>query len=121
VPMQFHVPLGDLAPFIHAIPSELRRRLAFEGVVADMARCATVRFFLMERPDPAQDNRAIARELLRLARQHGGGAYATGAQFLDQAEEVYGEDRLRRMTAFHTAMDPTERLSPGTAFSGTQE
>jgi hypothetical protein len=45
VPMQFHVPLGDLAPFIHAIPSELRRRLAFEGVVADMARCATVASF----------------------------------------------------------------------------
>jgi FAD/FMN-containing dehydrogenase len=75
----------------------------------------------MERPDPAQDNRAIARELLRLARQHGGGAYATGAQFLDQAEEVYGEDRLRRMTAFHTAMDPNERFNPGSGFSATQE
>jgi FAD/FMN-containing dehydrogenase len=121
VPMQFHVPLGELAPFIHAIPAELRRRLAFEGVMADIARCATVRFFLMERPDPAQDNTAVARELLRLARQHGGGAYATGAHFLDQAEEVYGEDRLRRMTALHAAMDPAERLNPGMAFSATQE
>jgi len=79
VPMQFQVPLGELAPFIQSIPSELRRRLAFEGVVADVARCATVRFFLMERPDPSQDNLALAHELLRLAKQHGGEAYATGA------------------------------------------
>jgi FAD/FMN-containing dehydrogenase len=48
VPSQCRVPLGELSGVLHAIPAEVRRKLAFEGVVADTARCVKLRFFLLE-------------------------------------------------------------------------
>ena len=121
VPMQFRLPLGKLAGFTHAIRPELRRNLAFEGVVADLAQCVTVRFFLLERPGAADGNLKAARELLLLAKQAGGEVYATGGFFLDQAEAVFGAELLHKMVLFRRAIDPQDRLNPGKAFGPPAE
>ncbi|MHB8617989.1 MAG: FAD-binding oxidoreductase, partial [Chloroflexota bacterium] len=116
IPMQFRLPPGTLAELISTIRPELRSRLAFEGVVGDTARCLTVRFFLLDRPETAEENFEAARELLALTKRVGGNIYATGAFFLEEAEDVFGPDRLARMAAFREDADPDGRLNPGKAF-----
>ena len=116
VPMQFRVPLGKLAELAQAIQPELRRKLAFEGVMAGVAKSVTVRFFLTDRPETAEDNLLVAHELLRLAKQVGGEVHATGAVFLEEAEAVFGAEHLSKMILLGHALDPDGRFNPGKAF-----
>ncbi len=119
VPMQFRVPMSNLAKLIEALPRDRRRDLAFEGVASDVATapCVALRFFLLEPPAGGGANYEIARELLLLAKQFGGKVYGTGAFFPDEAEDVFGPERLGKLAAFRRATDPADRLNPGKAFT----
>ncbi|MBV9120327.1 MAG: FAD-binding oxidoreductase [Chloroflexi bacterium] len=116
-PMHFRLPLGQFGAFVQALPDGLRRILGFEGVVADTARCLTLRLFFTEEPENEAAAAEIARALLTIAKEHGGQVYATGAPYLDQAEDVYGERRLHWLRALHGMVDPDDRLNPGHGFT----
>jgi hypothetical protein len=119
VPTQFRVPVSNLAKLIEALPRDLRRGLAFEGVAADVATapCVTLRFFLLQPPADGGDNYEVAHELLLLAKQFGGQVYGTGTFFPEEAQDVFGPERLGKLAAFHRAADPADRLNPGKAFT----
>jgi FAD/FMN-containing dehydrogenase len=116
VPMQFRLELGRLHELLAALGPALRSRLAFEAVAASRPSAIAVRFFLTEQPGSPAENATIARHLLAAAKELGGDTYSTGLYFLDEAEAVYGAEHLRRLTEFHAATDPLDRLNPGKGF-----
>jgi FAD/FMN-containing dehydrogenase len=78
ISVQFQAPVSTLAKFVQGIPLDLRRRLAFEGIMADGGRSMAVRFFLPEVSDAADHSQQqAARDLGDLATRLGVDMYAT--------------------------------------------
>jgi len=116
LPMQFHLPLGEASAMVRSIPDKLRKELAFEAVVTDRGAGIILRLFFVERQSSVDEAGRVARQLLGLAKRVGGGAYTTGALYLDEAEAVFGAERLRQLAEFRQLVDPDDRLNPGRAF-----
>jgi FAD/FMN-containing dehydrogenase len=76
VPMQFRFPSGVLSQVIRDVPVELRRHVAFEGVVNGPSDGVVVRFFLTDAHAGAKDAVATASQLLAMAVRHGGESLA---------------------------------------------
>jgi FAD/FMN-containing dehydrogenase len=115
IPMQFQLPLGRAAEFDAGVRAQLPR-LAVEGVVTDAGKAVVLRYFFAERPVSIEDNIRAARDLLALAKRLGGRVYSTGAVFTEEAEAVFGAQRLKDIDAFRHVVDPDGRLNPGLAF-----
>lgn len=115
VPMQYQLPPGRLSELFARIEPRLRARLALEAVAVAEGKTLVARLFFVE-PVAPDENARVARELLGLAKEAGGGCYTTGALYLDQAEAVFGADRLAELQTFHQTVDPDNRLNPGRGF-----
>ena len=116
IPMQLRLPFGRLSALLAKIPPKVRAALAFEGVIADQALSVVLRFFFTQWAHSADENRRMVANLIELGKQAGGETYATGAFFLDEAEAVYGRDKLERLRSFREAIDPSNRFNPGKGF-----
>ena len=116
IPMQFRLPLGRLAALEQRIPPRIRLDLAYEGVVADRARCLTLRFFLRNKAASPRHNFHLALELLQLVKSLGGEIYATGAYFTDEADVIYSDGHFERIDRFRACYDPGNLFNPGKAF-----
>ncbi len=115
LPMQYRLPGGRLSAMLAAVPPELRTRLAVEAAVVDGGRTVVARVFFTERAR-SNENARVAADLLKLAKQEGGRCYTTGAVYLDEAEAVYGPERLAELRGFRQIADPDNRLNPGRGF-----
>ncbi|MBU0495873.1 MAG: FAD-binding oxidoreductase [Chloroflexi bacterium] len=130
VPAEVIVPLKNLGPALAEIERIIKQPLAIEG----MALRGDEVLFLGFIPHDARSllyNMAFGLSLsvIKLAKRHGGRAYASGLYFAREAENILGADRLRRLREFKAQtdrqgiMNPGKVLSPGLmgAFMGLAE
>ena len=60
----------------------------------------------------------LALTVLKIAKENGGRAYATGLYFASEAEHVLGAERVRRLREFKPQVDPQGLFNPGKVLGG---
>ncbi len=124
-PSEVVVPLSNLGQALHEIESRIKLPMLMEGMVtahpvSGEADDVTLLGFILHDERKFSFNFAfgLALTALKVARKHGGRAYATGLYFTGEAERVLGADRLRRLREFKSQVDPRGLFNPGKVLGG---
>ncbi len=123
VPAEVTVPLAELAAALDGIAARVHRPLAIEGLVSRLPQGGYEAALLGLIPHDERRwgyNAAfgLALSVLRVAKAHGGRAYATGLYFAGEAGRVLGAERLHRLRAFKAQADPQGIMNPGKVLGG---
>ncbi|MFN2291264.1 MAG: FAD-binding and (Fe-S)-binding domain-containing protein [Anaerolineae bacterium] len=124
-PSEVVVPLANLASALQEIEKRIGLPMLMEGMVTThpqngVADDVTLLGFILHDERKLTFNFAfgLALSVLKIAKENGGRAYATGLYFTNEADAVLGADRLQRLRAFKQQVDPRGLLNPGKVLSG---
>jgi Fe-S oxidoreductase/FAD/FMN-containing dehydrogenase len=124
-PSEVVVPLSNLAAALQAIEKRIGLPMLMEGMVTTHplsgdADDVTLLGFILHDERKLTFNFAfgLALSVLKIAKENGGRAYATGLYFTNEAKEVLGAERVERLRAFKQEVDPAGLLNPGKVLSG---
>lgn len=118
-PAEVLLPLDNLARALQQIETRVRLPMVLEGLVAGNGEVTLLGFILHdERKFTFNFAFGLALTVLRIAKENGGRAYATGLYFAREAQNVLGADRLRRLREFKGRVDPRGLLNPGKVLEG---
>jgi FAD/FMN-containing dehydrogenase len=124
VPADVVVPLAALGDFCNAVQREITRPLAVHGVVVRAAgmgppEVALHGFVPSDSPESRRPlDPSLAREVVRMAEEHGGRPYGLGLYFARWATRAMGGHRRNRLRAFKRQEDPHDLMNPGKMFGG---
>jgi FAD/FMN-containing dehydrogenase len=119
VPAEVIVPLSTLGEALGEIEAKVRQPLVKEGVVIRESTNGKPEVVILgfipsdQRKFSFNFVFGLVLTILKIARNHGGRAYATGLYLSKKASEVLGEERLKRLKSFKTQVDPKSILNPG--------
>jgi FAD/FMN-containing dehydrogenase len=65
-----------------------------------------------------RDNFILSLTIMKIAENDGGRPYATGLSFAGKAGRILGTERLERLKAFKSRLDPCNILNPGKVMQG---
>ena len=124
-PSEVVVPLSNLAAALQAIEKRIGLPILMEGMVTTHplsgdADDVTLLGFILHDERKLTFNFAfgLALSVLKIAKENGGRAYATGLYFTNEADAVLGAERVERLRAFKQEVDPAGLLNPGKVLSG---
>ena len=118
-PAEVLVPLANLGKALGEIESRISLPMVMEGMLDRDGRVTLLGFILHdERKFSFNFAFALALTVLRIAKENGGGAYATGLYFANEAKNVFGAERLERLRQFKAQVDPARMLNPGKVLGG---
>jgi Fe-S oxidoreductase/FAD/FMN-containing dehydrogenase len=119
-PAEVIVPLDRLEPVLAAIEARIELPMLIEAMVDAADDEVTLLGFILHDERKFTFNFAfgLALSVLKVAKENGGRAYATGLYFSNEAERVLGAERLRRMREFKREMDPQDLFNPDKVLSG---
>ncbi|MBN1657575.1 MAG: FAD-binding oxidoreductase, partial [Anaerolineae bacterium] len=119
-PSEVVVPLSNVGPALRAIEQRIALPMLMEGMVDAANDEVTLLGFILHDERKFTFNFAfgLALSVLKIARQNGGRAYATGLYFTNEAERVLGAGRVRRLREFKAQVDPRGLLNPGKVVDG---
>jgi Fe-S oxidoreductase/FAD/FMN-containing dehydrogenase len=119
-PSEVVVPLPALAAALEGIEQRIALPMLMEGMVDAANDEVTLLGFILHDERKFGFNFAfgLALSVLKVAKQNGGRAYATGLYFTNEAERVLGAGRVRRLREFKAQVDPGGLLNPGKVVDG---
>jgi Fe-S oxidoreductase/FAD/FMN-containing dehydrogenase len=119
-PSEVMVPLANLGGALSGIEERIKLPMLMEGMVDATNGEVTLLGFILHDERTFTFNFAfgLALSVLKVAKEHGGRAYATGLYFTNEAEHVLGADRVRRLRDFRKKADPRGLLNPGKVLDG---
>jgi Fe-S oxidoreductase len=119
-PAEVVVPLDRLESVLQGIEARIELPMLIEAMVDAPDNEVTLLGLILhdERKFTFNFAYALALSVLKVAKQNGGHAYATGLYFSNEAESVIGAERLRRMRAFKREVDPRGLLNPDKVLAG---
>jgi Fe-S oxidoreductase/FAD/FMN-containing dehydrogenase len=119
VPAEVVIPLSALGDVMTEIERKVDQPIVKEGVVIRKGKNGQPEVVILGfiPSDQRKFNYnfvfGLVLTILKIAERHGGRPYATGLYFSKKAAEVLGADRVRRLRAFKTQVDPKGILNPG--------
>ncbi len=113
VPTEVVVPLAELAGVLGDIDSRVKQPFVLEGMLGKGDKVVLLGFIPHDERTLAF-NLAFALSLvvIRIANQHGGGAYSTGLYFRQEAKKVLGETKVAALESYKRKNDPDNLLNP---------
>jgi len=119
IPAEFVIPLSSLGDVMTKIERKVSQPVVKEGVV--------IRESLNGQPEvvvlgfiPGDQRKfgynlvfPLSLTVLKIAEKNGGRAYSTGIYFSHKAPQVMGRDKLSRLKAFKSEVDPKNIMNPG--------
>ena len=118
VPAEVIVPLAKLGPAMADMERLVEQPLVKEGVVIRQGRDGQPEVVILGFI-PADERKfsynfvfGLVLTILKIAERHGGRPYSTGMYFTQQAAEVLGKDRVKRLRAFKAQVDPQGLMNP---------
>jgi Fe-S oxidoreductase/FAD/FMN-containing dehydrogenase len=124
-PSEVVVPLANLDGALSGIEGRVELPMMMEGMVtthpaSGEAEDVTLLGFILhdERRFTFNFAFALALTVLKVAKENGGRAYATGLYFANEAERVLGAERVRRLREFKAEVDPNGLFNPNKVLGG---
>jgi Fe-S oxidoreductase/FAD/FMN-containing dehydrogenase len=119
-PSEVLVPLANLGEALSGIESRIKLPMLMEAMVDGTRSEVTLLGFILHDERKLTFNFAfgLALSVLKVAKEHGGRAYATGLYFTNEAEQVLGVERVRRLRDFKGKVDPRGLLNPNKVLDG---
>jgi Fe-S oxidoreductase/FAD/FMN-containing dehydrogenase len=124
-PSEVVVPLANVGQALQGIEQRIELPILIEGMVNAHSSAgtngeATLLGFILHDERKFTFNFAfgLALSVLKIAKENGGRAYATGLYFTNEAENLLGADRIRRMREFKAEVDPRGLFNPGKVLNG---
>lgn len=118
-PAEVMVPLANLDKALEGIETRIALPMVMEGMVSEDGLVTLLGFILHdERRLSFNFAFGLALTVLMIAKENGGRAYSTGLYFSQEAKNVLGEDRLRRLREFKEYKDPRHLLNPAKVVDG---
>jgi Fe-S oxidoreductase/FAD/FMN-containing dehydrogenase len=119
VPSEIVVPLSALGNVMEEIEHKVNQPLVKEGVVIREGRNGQPEVVILG--FIPSDERHFSYNLIfgltltvtKIAEKHGGRAFATGIYLGKKVDQILGEERVPRLKAFKTQMDPKSIMNPG--------
>jgi Fe-S oxidoreductase/FAD/FMN-containing dehydrogenase len=119
-PAEVMVPLAGLSKTLETIEKRISLPMVLEGMVDGVNDEVTILGFILHDERKFTFNFAfgLALTVLKIAKENGGRAYATGLYFAKEARNVFGADRTNRLRKFKQEVDPQGLLNPGKVLDG---
>jgi Fe-S oxidoreductase/FAD/FMN-containing dehydrogenase len=120
-PSEIVVPLSNLGRALKEIETRVELPMMMESMVdgTDEGQATLLGFILHdERKFTFNFAFALALTVLKIAKENGGHAYASGLYFSNEAANVLGADRVNRLREFKKEIDPRGLLNPGKVIDG---
>ncbi len=119
-PAEVLVPLSNLGSALQAIGKRVQLSMVMEGMVDGIDGEVTLLGFILHDERKFTFNFAfgLALTVLRIAKENGGRAYSTGLYFTNQAKSILGAERLARLDAFKSELDPQGLFNPHKVLKG---
>ena len=119
VPAEVVIPLSALGDVMSEIEQKVAQPIVKEGVVIRESSNGQPEVVILGfiPSDQREFNYnfvfGLTMSIIKIAEKYGGRAYATGLYFTRKAPQVLGEDRVRRLKAYKTRVDPRNIMNPG--------
>jgi Fe-S oxidoreductase/FAD/FMN-containing dehydrogenase len=119
-PSEVVVPLANVGRVLQGIEQRIELPMLIEGMVDGANNEATLLGFILHDERKFTYNFAfgLALSVLKLAKENGGRAYASGLYFTNEVQNVLGADRVRRLREFKGQVDPRNLLNPDKVLNG---
>jgi Fe-S oxidoreductase/FAD/FMN-containing dehydrogenase len=119
-PSEVVVPLSNVRRALEGIERRIKLPMLMEGMVDGVNGEVTLLGFILHDERKFTFNFAfgLALTALKVAKENGGRAYAAGLYFANEAENVLGADRIRRLGEFKAEVDPQGLFNPDKVISG---
>jgi Fe-S oxidoreductase/FAD/FMN-containing dehydrogenase len=120
-PSEVIVPLANLGQVLQGIEAGVELPILIESMVDGTGNGqATLLGFILHDERKFTFNFAfgLALTVLKIAKENGGHAYATGLYFAREANNVLGSERVHRLQEFKTQVDPKGLFNPGKVLNG---
>jgi FAD/FMN-containing dehydrogenase len=112
-PAEVLAPLSNLGAVLKEIEARVSLPMVMEGMVSGNGEVTILGFILHdERKFTFNFAFGLALTVLRIAKENGGRAYSTGLYFANEAKNVLGAERLKRLGDFKTKVDPKGAVQP---------
>ena len=113
VPTEVVVPLSELGVVLSEIGRRVKQPFILEGMVGKGDQVVLLGFIPHDERSLAFNVAfALSLVVIRIAKQHGGGAYSTGLYFRQEAKSVLGEKKLKALASFKKARDTADIMNP---------
>jgi Fe-S oxidoreductase/FAD/FMN-containing dehydrogenase len=113
VPTEVVVPLAELGAVLGDIDDRVKQPFVLEGMLGKGDKVVLLGFIPHDERTLAFNVAfALSLVVIRIANQHGGGAYSTGLFFRQEARKVLGAEKVAALEAFKNANDPHNMLNP---------
>ncbi len=124
VPAEVVIPLSSFGEVMAEIEKKVHQPVVKEGVVvrkgADGKPEVVILGFI-----PGDKRRfnynfvfSLVITIIKIAEHYGGRPYAAGIYFASKAQEILGSERINRLKAHKSRLDPWGIMNPGKVFSG---
>ncbi|MGB3091978.1 MAG: FAD-binding and (Fe-S)-binding domain-containing protein, partial [Candidatus Zixiibacteriota bacterium] len=119
VPAEVVIPLSSLGKVMSEIENKVDQPVVKEAVVIRESRAGRPEVVILGFI-PSDQRRfnynfvfSLVLTIMKIAERHGGRAYSTGMYFTRKADQVLGEERVKRLQAFKAQVDPKGLSNPG--------
>ena len=122
VPTEVVVPMEHLGEVMEEIERKINQPMVKEGVIIAQGRDgkpeAVILGFIPHDQRKFSYNFVfgLALTVIKIAKQHGGRAYATGLYFSHNVDDVLGKERAKRLRDFKKQVDAKKIMNPGKVF-----
>lgn len=114
IPTEVIVPLPELSAVLDEIDQKIGQPFVLEGMASKGDEVVLLGFIPHdERTFAFNFAFALALSVIKIAKAHGGSAYSTGLYFRNEAADLLGAERVRKLREFKRAQDPQDLLNPG--------
>ena len=124
-PSEVVVPLDNLGQVLQSLEQRINLPMLIEGMVTRHPGSGadddvTLLGFILHDERTFTFNFAfgLALSVLKVAKEEGGRAYATGLYFTNEADHVLGTERVQRLRQFKAQIDPQGLFNPGKVLKG---
>ncbi len=122
IPSEVVLPLENMDKALTEIESDIRQPLVIEGMIAggENPQVIVLGFIPHDERTPLYNVAfALALSTIEKAKKYGGRAYASGLYFVQEAENILGQQRIRRLREYKQRIDPQKIMNPGKILDGS--
>ncbi|MDA3937063.1 MAG: FAD-binding and (Fe-S)-binding domain-containing protein [Actinomycetota bacterium] len=117
VPTEVVVPLAQMSAVLTEIDEKIKQPFILEGMHAKGDNIVLLGFIPHDERSFAFNLAfALSLTVIKIAKEHGGSAYSTGAYFRREAESVLGAAKVKALTAYKSSVDSKNVMNPGKVF-----
>ena len=114
VPSEVLVPVENLDKALAEIEAKIQQPLSVEGMILKGDMALLLGFIPHDYRSLGYNMAfALALSVIKIAKKYGGRAYATGLYFAQEADDVLGAERIKRLRRFKKEIDPKSFMNPG--------